>query len=121
LSENREAFLSWLGGYIDHGACLKAYRRNHLIRGRQYLSLDIHIVVTGTRQIVEYIKSQYFRWNAKIVPRTGTEDTWRFIIRDRTEALVFCGELLPHCMFRKTDLARMIDTIKKEAGRRGYV
>ena len=113
-SKEEENFLRWLGGYFDHGGCCKFYHRVQKIRGRSYPNLDVHIVLSGKKESMEYVKAHYHRWNAKLIPQGGKKGTWRFVIRSRTEVLFFCQELLSYSKFRGTELKDMIEAIKRE-------
>jgi len=112
--QEEQNFLRWLGGYFDHGGCCKVYHSIYKVRGKLYSNLDVNVQLVGKRQIMEYVKAHYHRWNAKLVPMGGKKQTWRFIIRDRAEALVFCQDLLSYSKFRTKDLENMIQTIKRE-------
>jgi len=106
-------FLTWLGGYFDHGGCCRVYKR----MSWGYLHLDVHIVITGTKETVEYIKNHYYRWNAQIKKRRGTENSWVFVIQSIAEALFFCEELLPYSKFRRQELEEVIEMIRGWAKR----
>jgi len=104
-------FLKWLGGYFDHGGLCVAYQRTQIVRGRTYAVLDAQIMFTGTKEACAFIKNHYFRWNAKLKQRHGS-DSWCVHFRSIPEVLSLAHELLPYSKFRQDDLKRVIESIK---------
>jgi hypothetical protein len=101
------AFLMWLSGYFDHGAC--CFARNSPKK------FEAAIYIHGEKDVLEEIRSIFAFEGASVVHRKEQclEEQWDYAIRAIDEILSFSYQLLPYVRIRANELQHIITTIEE--------
>jgi hypothetical protein len=113
MHKNEKAFLTWLGGYFDHGAYCKAYETSQWItcKGYRYQVRVLHtmLMITGTEDTVTQIRD-YFAFQGAAVKKRNHK--FVFVIRAKPEMLSFAYQIEPYVTKRKPDVENVIRNIE---------
>jgi hypothetical protein len=102
----KQAFLMWLGGYFDHGAC--CFARNTIRK------FEAAVYIHGDKKVLEEVQSFFGFEGAKVIQREPKlPEQWDYSIRALDEILSFSYQLWPYIRIRRNELLTVTTQIEE--------